>query len=74
MDIIFYLNSVLLFFTIVYAIAFGIRNLIVNFIGLFVGGANQSSLGKFLDAMFVTSILYFSTFGLSYIQSILEYI
>ena len=68
MELALYINSVLLVLTISYGFAFGIRNWILRLLNVFSGGINQLSVGKILDGMFLTVVLYFCTIGLPFIK------
>ena len=70
----FYINTVIFVVGIAYALAFGLKNLIIKTIAFFseYRVVNQSSLGKFFDSLFIISIIYFSTFGFNYIQYLID--
>jgi len=54
------IKTVLLLLTIVYGLAFGLRNWVVRITTWITGKTlNQSELGKFLDYCFLIAILYF---------------
>lgn len=67
------LNHTLLVFIFVYGISFGVRNMIMKLsAACCLKKIKQSNDGIVLDAMFITGILYFITFGRSFIVGLLE--
>lgn len=59
MEIMDYFNLVLLFLTISYGFAFGIKNVLVKLRNP-LKEINQQDLGKFMDSMFIVLVLYFT--------------
>jgi len=65
------LNFILLFVTVTYGIVYGVRNWALGFIGLFGSGTRQSTLGNILDGLFMTAVLYFLTYGKTFIATVI---
>lgn len=70
MELSFYINSILLSLTISYGFAFGIKNWVISLISLLSGSMSQSTLGRFLDGIFLTAVIYFFTIGKPFIKSL----
>lgn len=75
MDAMFITNTILFVVTLIYGVAFGVSNWflwLLSLLSLLGGNYGQNSLGRFLDAAFLISIIYFYTFGYSYIEMLMS--
>jgi len=65
------MNELFLGITVVYGVAFGLRNLLMRFARMFhKREVTQSGFGEALDLLFVVSIIYFATFGFNFMAEL----
>jgi hypothetical protein len=75
------IEMIIFIITLIYGIGFGIKNTLVRILVFILKFgpkefirtmSKQSTLGRTLDATFIVSIMYFSTFGRPFIETILK--
>ncbi len=72
METMFIINSIALFLLLSYGITLGVKNWLKFLYSILSGrGFLQSNLGKFVDAMFLVGVVYFSTLGYGFIGDLM---